>query len=42
MRKSYIDEKETIDLPTNFGRQTGRYRIFLLFPLKGSDPKNVF
>lgn len=35
-------EKLKNDLSPNLGKQTGRYRIFFLFPYTGGDPEDIF
>lgn len=38
----FENEKKNSDLSTSFGVQTGRYRIFLLFPYITSDTEDIF
>ena len=38
----YVTDMKHVDLSDTFGIQTGRYRIFFLFPFPGGDPVNLF
>lgn len=38
----YIEGIRQNDLSTSFGKQTGRYRIFFLFPYRSEDPESLF
>lgn len=38
----YVNGKKEADLSESLGVQTGRYRIFFLFPFAGEDPVRVF